>query len=49
MHHIDTIPLVRIGRPEETASAVTLPAALRIGTAVGQTIQIDGGTTRCHA
>jgi hypothetical protein len=49
MHYADAIPLGRTGQPKETASAVTLLTALRIGSAVGQTIQINGGSTRCHA
>jgi hypothetical protein len=48
MHYADTIPLGRIGQPDETASAVTLLTAPRIGSAVGQTVQINGGSTRCH-
>ncbi|MGW6456234.1 SDR family NAD(P)-dependent oxidoreductase [Streptomyces sp. NPDC055078] len=43
------IPLGRIGRPEEIASAVALLSDFSIGSLVGQTIQINGGTTRCRA
>ncbi|MFB7494509.1 SDR family NAD(P)-dependent oxidoreductase [Streptomyces sp. NPDC056161] len=46
--YADGIPLGRIGRPEEIASAVALLADFRIGSFVGQTIQINGGTTRCR-
>ncbi|MFD1659052.1 SDR family NAD(P)-dependent oxidoreductase [Streptomyces caeni] len=43
------IPLGRIGRPEEIAAAVALLTDFRIGSLVGQTLQINGGTTRCRA
>jgi len=42
------IPLGRIGRPAEIASAVTLLADPAVGAFVGQTIQINGGSTRCR-
>jgi NAD(P)-dependent dehydrogenase (short-subunit alcohol dehydrogenase family) len=42
------IPLGRIGRPEEIASAVALLADPEVGAFVGQTIQINGGSTRCR-
>jgi NAD(P)-dependent dehydrogenase (short-subunit alcohol dehydrogenase family) len=42
------IPLGRIGRPEEIASAVALLADPAVGAFVGQTIQINGGSTRCR-
>ena len=43
------IPMGRIGRPDEIASAVALLARNDIGAFVGQTIQVNGGTTRCRA
>ncbi|MDT7623603.1 MAG: 3-oxoacyl-[acyl-carrier protein] reductase [Pseudonocardiales bacterium] len=42
------IPLGRIGRPGEIASAVALLADPEVGAFVGQTIQINGGSTRCR-
>jgi NAD(P)-dependent dehydrogenase (short-subunit alcohol dehydrogenase family) len=42
------IPLGRIGRPEEIASAVALLARSDVGAMVGQTLQINGGSTRCR-
>jgi NAD(P)-dependent dehydrogenase (short-subunit alcohol dehydrogenase family) len=43
------IPLGRIGKPKEIAAAVSLLARRDLGAFVGQTIQINGGTTRCRA
>jgi NAD(P)-dependent dehydrogenase (short-subunit alcohol dehydrogenase family) len=43
------IPSGRIGRPDEIASAVALLARKDVGAFVGQTIQVNGGTTRCRA
>jgi NAD(P)-dependent dehydrogenase (short-subunit alcohol dehydrogenase family) len=43
------IPIGRIGRPDEIASAVALLARDDIGAFVGQTIQVNGGSTRCRA
>jgi NAD(P)-dependent dehydrogenase (short-subunit alcohol dehydrogenase family) len=43
------IPLGRIGRPDEIASAVALLARKDLGAFVGQTLQVNGGTTRCRA
>lgn len=43
------IPIGRIGRPDEIASAVALLARADLGAFVGQTIQVNGGTTRCRA
>lgn len=43
------IPLGRIGRPEEIAAAVAFLTDFRIGSLVGQTLQINGGTSRCRA
>jgi NAD(P)-dependent dehydrogenase (short-subunit alcohol dehydrogenase family) len=42
------IPLGRIGRPDDIAAAVSLLASPSLGALVGQTIQINGGTTRCR-
>jgi NAD(P)-dependent dehydrogenase (short-subunit alcohol dehydrogenase family) len=42
------IPLGRIGKPEEIAAAVSLLARADMGAFVGQTIQINGGATRCR-
>jgi NAD(P)-dependent dehydrogenase (short-subunit alcohol dehydrogenase family) len=42
------IPIGRIGRPDEIASAVALLARPQLGSFVGQTFQINGGTTRCR-
>jgi NAD(P)-dependent dehydrogenase (short-subunit alcohol dehydrogenase family) len=42
------IPLGRIGEPAEIAAAVSLLARADMGAFVGQTIQINGGTTRCR-
>jgi NAD(P)-dependent dehydrogenase (short-subunit alcohol dehydrogenase family) len=43
------IPIGRIGRADEIASAVALLARNELGAFVGQTIQINGGSTRCRA
>ena len=42
------IPLGRIGKPDDIAAAVSLLAREDMGALVGQTIQINGGTTRCR-
>lgn len=42
------IPMGRIGKPDEIASAVALLARNDIGAMVGQTLQINGGSTRCR-
>ncbi|AFM19976.1 dehydrogenase of unknown specificity, short-chain alcohol dehydrogenase like protein [Mycolicibacterium chubuense NBB4] len=42
------IPAGRIGRPDEIAAAVALLARTDVGAFVGQTIQINGGSTRCR-
>ena len=42
------IPLGHIGRPDDIAAAVSLLARADMGAFVGQTIQINGGTTRCR-
>ncbi|MHA4854240.1 SDR family oxidoreductase [Rhodococcus sp. MSC1_016] len=43
------IPVGRIGRPDKIASAVALLTRKEISAYVGQSIQINGGTTRCRA
>jgi NAD(P)-dependent dehydrogenase (short-subunit alcohol dehydrogenase family) len=43
------IPIGRIGKADEIASAVALLARKDLGSFVGQTIQINGGSTRCRA
>ncbi|MER6923907.1 SDR family oxidoreductase, partial [Streptomyces spiralis] len=50
MHKLyaQNIPLGRIGRPEEIASAVALLTDFRVGSFAGQTLQINGGSTRCR-
>lgn len=40
------IPLRRIGRPEEISAAVSLLADFRLGAMTGQTVQVNGGSTR---
>jgi NAD(P)-dependent dehydrogenase (short-subunit alcohol dehydrogenase family) len=42
------MPLGYIGQPEDIAAAVSLLARDDMGAFVGQTIQINGGTTRCR-
>jgi NAD(P)-dependent dehydrogenase (short-subunit alcohol dehydrogenase family) len=42
------IPVGRIGRPAEIAAAVALLTRSDLGALVGQTIQINGGSTRCR-
>jgi NAD(P)-dependent dehydrogenase (short-subunit alcohol dehydrogenase family) len=43
------IPIGRIGKADEIASAVALLARKDLGAFVGQTIQVNGGSTRCRA
>src|SRR3954469_8956111 len=42
----EAIPIGRIGRPEEIAAAVALLARPDLAAMVGQTLQINGGSTR---
>ncbi|WP_123029290.1 SDR family NAD(P)-dependent oxidoreductase [Mycolicibacterium stellerae] len=42
------IPVGHIGKPDDIAAAVSLLARDDMGAFVGQTIQINGGTTRCR-
>ena len=42
------IPVGRIGRPDEIADTVAFLASPDAGAFVGQTLQINGGTTRCR-
>lgn len=42
------IPVGRIGTPEEIAAAVAFLARPQLGAFVGQTLQINGGSTRCR-
>lgn len=42
------IPLGRIGGPDDIAAAVSLLARADLRALVGQTVQINGGTTRCR-
>ncbi|MET8829562.1 SDR family NAD(P)-dependent oxidoreductase [Streptomyces sp. NPDC004610] len=48
-HYAAGIPLGRIGRPEEIASAVAHLTDFSHGSLTGQTLQINGGSTRCRA
>jgi NAD(P)-dependent dehydrogenase (short-subunit alcohol dehydrogenase family) len=43
------IPIGRIGTPDEVAAAVALLSRKDLGAFVGQTIQVNGGSTRCRA
>lgn len=44
--YASTIPLGRIGTPEEVAAVVSLLADHRLGSMVGQVVQANGGSTR---
>ncbi|AQT82266.1 short-chain dehydrogenase [Mycolicibacterium litorale] len=46
--YAEDIPVGRIGRPAEIADAVALLTSPFAGSFIGQTIQINGGTTRCR-
>jgi NAD(P)-dependent dehydrogenase (short-subunit alcohol dehydrogenase family) len=43
------IPIGMIGSPDEIAAAVAVLTRTDLGAFVGQTIQMNGGTTRCRA
>lgn len=47
--YAEGIPLRRVGRPAEIASAVALLVDPRLSSLVGQVVQVNGGTTRCRA
>ncbi|HNM97708.1 MAG TPA: SDR family oxidoreductase, partial [Marmoricola sp.] len=40
------IPAGRIGKPEEISAIVALLADFRLGSLIGQVVQVNGGTTR---
>lgn len=44
--YAEQIPMGRIGAPEEVSEAVALLADPRLGSMVGQTLQVNGGSTR---
>ena len=46
--YAEGIPVGRIGHPEEIAAAVALLVRPQLGSVIGQTFQINGGTTRCR-
>ncbi|MBB3601161.1 NAD(P)-dependent dehydrogenase (short-subunit alcohol dehydrogenase family) [Mycolicibacterium sp. BK556] len=46
--YAEDIPVGRIGRPDEIADTVAFLASMGVGALIGQTIQINGGTTRCR-
>ncbi|HEX7825595.1 MAG TPA: SDR family oxidoreductase [Mycobacterium sp.] len=48
-HYASSIPLGRIGRPEEVAAAVELLADFDVEAVVGQVISCNGGSTRSRA
>jgi NAD(P)-dependent dehydrogenase (short-subunit alcohol dehydrogenase family) len=43
------IPMGRVGQPEEVAAVVALLADPRVAAVVGQTVQVNGGSTRTRA
>lgn len=47
--YAETIPMGRVGQPEEIASTVALLADPRISAFVGQVLQVNGGSTRARA
>ena len=47
--YAEDIPVGRVGRPEEIASAVALLADPRMSAFVGQVLQVNGGSTRTRA
>ncbi len=44
--YADAIPLGRLGRPDEISAVVSLLADFRLAAMIGQTVQVNGGTTR---
>ena len=44
-----SVPLGRIGQPEEIAAAVAFLAHPRVGAMTGQILQVNGGEVRCRA
>ena len=48
-HYASSIPLGRIGRPDEVAAAVELLADFDVEAVVGQVISCNGGSTRSRA
>lgn len=47
--YAETIPMGRVGRPEEIAATVALLADPRMSAFVGQVLQVNGGSTRTRA
>ncbi len=47
--YAEEIPLHRVGRPEEIASAVAMLTDPRMAALVGQVVQVNGGSTRSRA
>jgi NAD(P)-dependent dehydrogenase (short-subunit alcohol dehydrogenase family) len=47
--YAETIPMGRVGRPEEIAATVALFADPRMSAFVGQVLQVNGGSTRTRA
>ncbi len=47
--YAEHIPLGRIGRPDEIAAAVALLCDFDMGAMTGQTVQVNGGSTRTRA
>jgi NAD(P)-dependent dehydrogenase (short-subunit alcohol dehydrogenase family) len=43
------IPMGRVGRPDEIAATVSLLSDPRLSAIVGQTISVNGGSTRGRA
>ncbi|MGP4022026.1 SDR family NAD(P)-dependent oxidoreductase [Actinomadura sp. 3N407] len=47
--YADRVPLGRIATPEEVAESVAFLADARLPTLIGQTLHVNGGTTRARA